>query len=245
MLIIERVMDSSLSQIKPGDQLLSYNGIELSDEQSLKHAIWRFKGEKDAPAKVRLLRGDRKGEVEVPGGPLDLIFQQPKHEPIPELEPEPEVEAEPESSVIGAIAGWGGHEEKPRHESSESEAVAGKTNAFGLGPSGDVIQVFPNPLKARADDDIETRYPAARAVCAFIGGAGWLVFAIGALAILAALFSRGSGSDAFVFSIGAAAAWAGLTTALLGQVSAAVLDIADNSRETRRMTALMLEKNDE
>lgn len=240
MLIIEKVMDANLSQLRPGDQLISYNGIDLSDEQSLKHAIWRGKVEKIKTVDICLIREGRGLAVEVVSGPLDLIFMQPKSEPIPEAEPEAELEAEPEPepSVIESIAGWGGHKEKPRHDYSESEAEASKTNAFGLGSTGDAIQFFPKPLKERDED----RYDVARGVCNFVGVFGWILVFVG---VVTAAISINAGIGVVGVLVAASPIVTGLMTVMITFVAMAVFDIADNSRETRRMTAEMLDKRGE
>lgn len=85
-------------------------------------------------------------------------------------------------------------------------------------------------------------YKTARMVCAFISFFGWIPVVIGLIVIVVS-FTNGAGLMGIL--VASSPIVVGLLMVMFAQVAIAILDIADNSRETRRMTALMLQTKDQ
>lgn len=103
------------------------------------------------------------------------------------------------------------------------------------------------PLKAeRAGPSyvppVVEHYKTARMVCAFISFFGWIPVVIGLIVIVVS-FTNGAGLMGIL--VASSPIVVGLLMVMFAQVAIAILDIADNSRETRRMTALMLQTKDQ
>lgn len=77
---------------------------------------------------------------------------------------------------------------------------------------------------------MQTKYTAARNVMGFIGIVGWVAFAVG-LIVLVMGISNEAQTAAFGVGAGIAVAIGGLIQVAMAQVSVAILDMADNSRE--------------
>jgi len=85
-------------------------------------------------------------------------------------------------------------------------------------------------------------YKTTRMVCAFISFFGWIPVVIGLIVIVIS-FTNGAGLMGIL--VASSPIVVGLLMVMFAQVAIAILDIADNSRETRRMTALMLQGKDQ
>ena len=81
---------------------------------------------------------------------------------------------------------------------------------------------------------MQTKYATARTVMWFVGFMGWVAFAAG-LIVLAMGAVNESDTAALGVGIGIAIAVAGLIEVAMAQVSVAILDMADNSREALAM----------
>lgn len=76
---------------------------------------------------------------------------------------------------------------------------------------------------------MDTKYASARNIIGFILLVGWFTFAMGFLGIAMVLTDQSQLGE-FGLGISIAIAVGGLTQVALGQVSVAILDMADNSR---------------
>lgn len=207
MLIIEQVTDTHLGQLQAGDKLLRYNGVELRDEQTLKHAIWRSQVDHSQSATLRLIRNGQQLEVEVPTGRLGLIFQPPIQDEEVVANPDAVPEKQPDSLSAKDI------------------------NA----------PLQAEPTASRQVPPAVEHYKTARMVCAFVSFFGWIPVVLGLIVIVLS-FSSDMGLMGIL--IASSPIVVGLLMVMFAQVAVAILDIADNSRETRRMTALMLQNKE-
>lgn len=99
------------------------------------------------------------------------------------------------------------------------------------------------PLKAERSSSshvppAEEHYKTARTVCAFISFFGWIPVVLGLIVIVIS-FSNSAGLMGILMA--SSPIVVGLLMVMFAQVAIAILDIADNSRETRKMTALLLQ----
>lgn len=78
---------------------------------------------------------------------------------------------------------------------------------------------------------MQTKYASVRNVLGFVGIVGWFAFAAGLIVLMMGI-SDGSQTGALGVGAGLAVAMAGLIQVVMAQVSVAILDMADNSRET-------------
>lgn len=207
MLVIEKVTDTRLGQLQAGDKLLRYNDVELPDEQALRHAIWRSQVEQSSTATLHLIRNGQKFKIEIPGGRMELTFQQPERN---DTAKSPDAEPAPQESTPSAA----------------DTAAPLKAERAGPGYVPPVVE----------------HYKTARMVCAFISFFGWIPVVLGLIVIV---LSFTSGEGLMGILIASSPIVVGLLMVMFAQVAIATLDIADNSRETRRMTELMLQGKDQ
>ena len=88
------------------------------------------------------------------------------------------------------------------------------------------------------EQEMQTKYTSVRNILGFVGIVGWFAFAAG-LVILVIGISDGSQTGSIGVGAGLAVAMAGLIQVVLSQVSVAILDMADNSRETLALQRAM------
>lgn len=102
----------------------------------------------------------------------------------------------------------------------------------------------PSPQNTHPVPPVTEHYRATRIICSFIRFFGWISVLLGLIVIAISFSNNISNISIMGILMASGPIVGGLLMVLLAQVAIAILDIADNSRATREMTALLLQKKE-